>query len=105
MRGKTVIAGIGHTSYGKHEGRSTVSLNMEACRNAIDDAGVEPDEVDALYVKVPTSKVEMMYGQKLAEAMELEPRVGGVWDQGGASNISMIAMAASRTRRGIGPNR
>ena len=100
MRGKTVIAGIGHTSYGKHEGRSTVSLNLEACRKAINDAGVEPDEVDALYVKVPTSKVEMMYGQKLAEAMGLEPRVGGVWDQGGASNISMIAMAAMAIEAG-----
>ena len=27
----------------------------------------------------------MMYGQKLAEAMGIEPRIGGVWDQGGAS--------------------
>jgi acetyl-CoA acetyltransferase len=100
MRGKYVIAGIGHTTYGKHEGRSTVSLNIEACRKAIADAGVAPDEVDALYVKVPTSKVEMMYGQKLAEAMGLEPRVGGVWDQGGASNISMIALAAMAIEAG-----
>jgi acetyl-CoA acetyltransferase len=94
MRAETVIAGIGNTPYGKLPSRSTVSLNIEACRNAIADAGVAPDEVDALFVKVPTSKVEMMYGQKLAEAMGLEPRIGGVWDQGGASNISMISLAA-----------
>jgi acetyl-CoA acetyltransferase len=94
MRAETVIAGIGNTPYGKLPGRSTVSLNIEACRNAIADAGVAPNEVDSLFVKVPTSKVEMMYGQKLAEAMGLEPRIGGVWDQGGASNVSMIALAA-----------
>ena len=41
-----------------------------------------------------------MYGQKLAEAMGLEPRVGGVWDQGGASNISMIAIAAMAIEAG-----
>jgi len=35
-----------------------------------------------------------MYGQTLAEAMGLEPRFGGVFDQGGASNISMIAIAS-----------
>ena len=35
----------------------------------------------------------MMYGQKLAEAMGMSPRFGGVFDQGGASNISMIAIA------------
>jgi acetyl-CoA acetyltransferase len=100
MRGKTVIAGIGHTAFGKLPGRSTVSLNIEACRNAVADAGLAPDDVDALLVKVPTSKVEMMYGQKLAEAMGLEPRIGGVWDQGGASNISMIAMAAMAIEAG-----
>ena len=100
MRGRIVIAGTGHTAYGKQPGRSTVSLNLEACRKAIEDAGVEPGEVDSLLVKVPTSKVEMMYGQKLAEAMGLEPRIGGVWDQGGASNISMIAIAAMAIEAG-----
>ena len=94
MRGQAVIAGIGHTAFGKLPGRSTVSLNIEACRKALADCGLSPEDVDALFVKVPTSKVEMMYGQKLAEAMGLSPRVGGVWDQGGASNISMIAFAA-----------
>jgi acetyl-CoA acetyltransferase len=100
MRGKAVIAGIGHTAFGKLPGRSTVSLNIEACRNALADCGLSPDAVDALFVKVPTSKVEMMYGQKLAEAMGLRPRVGGVWDQGGASNVSMISFAAMAIEAG-----
>ena len=34
-----------------------------------------------------------MYGQTLAEAMRMQPKVGGVWDQGGATNISMISFA------------
>lgn len=100
MRGRAVIAGIGHTAFGKLPGRSTISLNIEACRNAVADAGIEREVVDALFVKVPTSKVEMMYGQKLAEAMGLTPRVGGVWDQGGASNISMITFAAMAIEAG-----
>jgi acetyl-CoA acetyltransferase len=100
MRGKAVIAGIGHTAFGKLPGRSTVSLNIEACRNALADCALSPQDVDALFVKVPTSKVEMMYGQKLAEAMGLTPRVGGVWDQGGASNVSMISFAAMAIEAG-----
>jgi acetyl-CoA acetyltransferase len=100
MRGKAVIAGIGHTAFGKQPGRSTVSLNIEACRKAVADAGIEKDALDGLLVKVPTSKVEMMYGQKLAEAMGMSPRVGGVFDQGGASNISMIAIAAMAIEAG-----
>ena len=32
MRGNVVIAGIGHTAFGKLPGRSTYSLNIEACK-------------------------------------------------------------------------
>jgi acetyl-CoA acetyltransferase len=100
LSGKAVIAGIGHTAYGKLAGRSTVSLNLEAIRKALADAGVQKDQVDGLFVKAPTSKFEMMYAQKLAEAMALVPRVGGVWDHGGASTNSMIGYAAMAIEAG-----
>ena len=34
LSGRYVIAGIGHTAFGKLAGRSTVSLNVEAIRKA-----------------------------------------------------------------------
>ena len=92
--GSVVIAGIGHTQFGSLPGRTTLSLNAEACRNALRDSGVEKDRVDALFVKYPTSSYSSMYGQTLAEALGMQPRIGGVWDQGGAANISMISFAA-----------
>jgi acetyl-CoA acetyltransferase len=94
VRPDVVIAGIGHTAYGAHEGRSTISLHVEAIRGALADAGVEKDAVDALFVKFPTSAPEFMYGQRVAEAIGLQPRIGGVWDQGGAANAGMIGFAA-----------
>jgi acetyl-CoA acetyltransferase len=94
LRGTAVIAGIGHTSYGAHEGRSTVSLNVEAIRNALADANVEKGAVDALFLKYPTSRFEFTYGQKVAEAIGLQPRIGGVWDQAGAANAGAIMFAA-----------
>ena len=94
MRANIVIAGIGQTAFGKLPGRSTISLNIEACRNALADAGIEKNAVDALLVKPPTSNPQFMYGQTLAEAMGLQPRVGGAWDQGGAANVSLIGFAA-----------
>lgn len=100
MRGDVVIAGIGHTTYGAHEGRSTVSLNVEAIRRALADANVEKDAVDALFVKFPTSQIEFTYGQKVAEAAGLQPRIGGTWDQGGAANIGMIMYAAMAIEAG-----
>lgn len=100
MRGNVVIAGIGHTAFGKLPGRSTISLNIEACRNALADAGVDKDAVDALVVKPPTSDPEFMYGSTLATAMGLQPRIGGSWDQGGAANISLISFAAMAIEHG-----
>ena len=100
LSGKIVIAGVGHTAFGKHPGRGTVSLNVEAIRKALLDAGVDKPAVDGLFVKAPTSKFEMMYAQKLAEALGLSPRIGGVYDHGGASNISMISYAAMAIEAG-----
>jgi acetyl-CoA acetyltransferase len=92
LRGKYVIAGIGHTAFGKL-GQDTVSLNVAACTSALADAGVEKQAVDALFVKTPTSSREILYGQKVAEGMGIQPRWGGAWDQGGAANISLISFA------------
>ena len=100
MRGKVVIAGIGNTAFGKLPDRSTLSMNVEAIRKALADAGIDKGQVDGLFVKFPTSRFEMMYGQKLAETLGIVPRIGGVWDQGGASNISMIGYAAMAIEAG-----
>ncbi|MDX3907034.1 MAG: thiolase family protein [Pigmentiphaga sp.] len=92
MRGRYVIAGIGHTGYGKL-GMDTVTLNTIACSRALQDAGVDKDRVDGLFLKTPTSSRELLYGQKVAEALGLQPRWGGAWDQGGAANITLINIA------------
>lgn len=100
MRGAAVIAGIGHTAYGKLPGRTPLSMTVEAVANALTDARVEKDAVDAVFVKYPTSGFESMFGQKIAEGLGLQPRIGGVWDQGGATNISMISFAAMAIEAG-----
>jgi acetyl-CoA acetyltransferase len=97
---RAVIAGIGATPFGRLPGRSTISLNVEACRRALEDAGIEKGEVDAVFVKVPTSEHQFMYGQKVCEALGVQPRIGGAWDQGGAANIGLIAFAAASIAAG-----
>ncbi|MCW3001694.1 MAG: thiolase family protein [Conexibacter sp.] len=94
MRGRCVIAGIGQTPSGALPGRSSTSLNVEACRAAIADAGIEKDAVDGLFVKNPSSSPQFMYAEQVAAALGLQPRAGGTFDQGGATNASMIAWAA-----------
>jgi len=100
MRGKYVIAGIGNTAFGGLPGRSTISLNVEAVRNALADAGIDKDVIDAVMVKYPTSRFESMYAMKVAEALGLMPRINCVVDQAGASNAGMIAYAAMAIEHG-----
>lgn len=100
MTGRIAIAGVGATAFGKLPGRSSISLNVEAVRLALADAGIDKSEVDAVFVKTPTSQREFMYGQKLCEALGVQPKIGGAWDQGGAANIALIAMASACIRAG-----
>jgi acetyl-CoA acetyltransferase len=75
-------------------------LNVEAARKAIADAGISKDCIDGVFVKYPTSSHRSMYAQTMSEVLGLQPRVGGVWDQGGATNISMISFAAMAIEQG-----
>ena len=94
MRGRAVIAGVGHTVYGKHPGRERIDLIVEAVRNAISDAGIEKTMIDGVLVKMANSAPSILYGQKVAEALGLRPKVGGSLDQGGAANVALISYAA-----------
>jgi acetyl-CoA acetyltransferase len=89
-----VIAGIGSTAFGTLPGRSTVSLNIEACRRALADAGIDKDLVDAVFVKYPTSRFEHLYAHRIAAHLGLQPKIASVIDQAGASNVGMVAAAA-----------
>lgn len=101
MRGRTVIAGVGHTSYGKHPGRDRVALIVEAVRNALADAGIEKDRVDGVLVKMANSEPSFLYGQRVAEALGIRPRLGCSLDQGGAANIALISYAALAIEAGM----
>ncbi|MBL8570715.1 MAG: thiolase family protein [Phreatobacter sp.] len=101
MRGRAVIAGVGHTAYGKHEGRDRISLIVEASRNAIADAGIAKDMVDGVLVKMANAEPSILYGQKVAEALGMRPKVGCSLDQGGAANIALISYAAMAIEAGL----
>lgn len=101
MPGQCVIAGIGNTAYGKHPGRDRVSLIVEACANALADAGIEKDLVDGVLVKMANAEPSFLYGQKVAEALGLRPNIGASLDQGGAANIGLISYAAMAIEAGL----
>ena len=101
MQGKVVIAGVGNTAYGKHPGRGKIDLIVDAAREALADAGIDKQEVDGVFVKMANAAPTILYGQKVSEALGLQPTIGCALDQGGAANISLISYAAMAIEAGM----
>ena len=48
LKDRYAIVGVGYTPQGKVPDRTAMSFHLEACANAIKDAGLRPKEVDGL---------------------------------------------------------
>jgi 3-oxoacyl-[acyl-carrier-protein] synthase III len=59
LSGRTAIAGIGQTEFSKESGRTELQLACESVRSALDDAGLEPADVDGLVTFTLDSSEEM----------------------------------------------
>ncbi len=76
LRDKYAVAGVGYTPQGKVPGRTSLSFHLEACKNAIQDAGLKPGDIDGLicYRHFPPSKGEQdVTPYLLAEHLGLSP--------------------------------
>ncbi len=50
LKNRIAVVGAGYTPQGKLPGRTAVSFHLEAVRNALADAGIGKEEVDALFL-------------------------------------------------------
>ena len=48
IRNKAAIVGVGQTEFSKDSGRSTLHMALEAILEALEDAGLKPEDVDAV---------------------------------------------------------
>lgn len=88
------IVGMAETAVGRLPGSTSLGLQAEACRLALQDAGLRGDEVDAVYNLDPYTQAMSMYAQSLLEYLGLRPRVAATIDVGGTvSPMTMIMNA------------
>ena len=87
------IAGVGLTSFGEHTGRSTLDLMSEAAGAALEDAGLERNDVDGLICGYSTTMPHLMLSTLFAEYFGIRPRYAHAIQLGGATGFAM-AMAA-----------
>lgn len=93
---KTAIVGIGATEFSTNSGRSETSLAVEACKAAIEDAGVDPLEVDGVARFAADSNWEYTVAQALGLKnlrFQAATSVGGNLGAGGTVLLGAMAVA------------
>ncbi len=48
LKGTTAVVGLGATEFSKDSGRTEIQLAVEAVKEALDDAGIHPSEIDGM---------------------------------------------------------
>lgn len=101
LRDKYCIVGAGNTRYGKLPGSNPIALSVEAIKNAIEDCGIDKQNIDAVLTKYPTSQFQPIFSTHVAQALGITPKVTATIDQAGASNIGMITYAMMCIEAGL----
>src|SRR5262245_43136372 len=67
------ITGVGLTSYGKHEGSSTLDLMSQAAAQALNDSGLKRADVDGVLCGYSTTMPHLMLATVFAEHFGIQP--------------------------------
>ena len=97
-RGKYAIVGIGETEYSRGSGRSTRAMGAEALRRAMDDAGLNSDDVDGMlsyHGGDSTPSTSIMYD------LGLKPNFYMDCSGGGSSTEALIGLAMGAIEAGM----
>jgi acetyl-CoA acetyltransferase len=72
-RGKTAIVGVGYSQLTRHSQKPLGLLTIDACRAALDDAGVAPEQIDGLttYPELPALGAGSRDGEDIVSVMYL----------------------------------
>ncbi len=98
MTGPTAaIAGIGSTEFSKDSGRSELRLAVEACRAALEDAGLAPADVDGLVTFSMDSNAEIAVARELGAG---ELTFFGLVGYGGGAACGTVQHAAMAVATG-----
>src|SRR6201991_4336078 len=95
------ITGVGLTSYGKHEGSSSLDLMSKAAELAIADAGVRRAEIDGILCGYSTVSPHIMLATVFAEHFGLRPSYAHAVQVGGATGLAMTMLAHHLVDAGV----
>ena len=92
------VAGVGETEYSRDSGRSELRLALEAALTALDDAGIDPSEVDGIMRWSVDSTTEGVLASHLGVS---DLAWFGEVNAAGPAAAAVVAHAASAIRSGM----
>lgn len=87
------ITGVGLTSFGKHEGRSTLDLMSMAAEQAVADAGLARRDIDGILCGYSTVQPHIMLATVFAEHFGIQPKYAHAVQVGGGTGMAMMMLA------------
>jgi acetyl-CoA acetyltransferase len=98
LRDKAAIVGIGQTEFSKESGRTELQLACEAVKAALDDAGLQPRDVDGLVTFTMDNSEEMEVARNLGiDRVTMFSRIG----YGGGAAAATVMQAAMAVATGV----
>ncbi len=102
LKDKVAIVGIGKTKQGQIEGSTALGLGIEAFKNALDDAGIEKDQVDGILTHPGTTSPEGAgHYLRFAQAVGINPRYTHSFVMGGGSGGGLVESATLAIANGM----
>jgi acetyl-CoA acetyltransferase len=99
---RAAISGVGASRQGTLPDETRTTLAVEALRSALDDAGLEKDELDGLLTMPGTSSPEgARHYLSLGEQLGINPQITGSLSMGGATGGSLVQYAALAIDAGL----
>jgi acetyl-CoA acetyltransferase len=100
LKNKVAIVGVGESDIGKVPTMSGLGLNVQASKRAMDDAGLNPQDIDGLLTAYSFTEPYTALGSSLCEYAGLAPTMCASIVAGGASPGIMLRHAANAIATG-----
>jgi acetyl-CoA acetyltransferase len=101
VRGKVAIVGAADTKVGKVPEFSATELCIDAALRAIDDAGIDKNQIDGLVTCNSMAEPHMYQAETLAEYLQIFPRYCISSSAGGGTTYSSLFHAATAIATGV----
>lgn len=98
------ITGVGLTSFGRHEGSSTLDLMSKAAALALADSGLTRSEIDGVICGYSTTMPHLMLATVFAEHFGIRPSYAHAIQVGGATGLAMGMLAHELVEAGTAKN-